>query len=126
MPYYCPTTAPAPLEELLDKNIQNMFRVQVNVQNMGGRREKPHFTYQTAPCSSDFLLQEMQLMALDFDEERIMKKANAVGLAREAQHRIHSGRYNWKVHEIDEDTLARKVLGDENSNNILPTYVNPI
>ena len=84
MPYYCPTTAPPPLEELLDKNIQNMFRVQVNVQNMGGRREKPHFTYQAAASQSDFLLHEMELMAIDFDEERLLKRGLAVSLAREA------------------------------------------
>lgn len=65
-----------------------MYKGLFNYQNYGGKRERKILEPSVEATQEDFMLTEMQNMAIDFEEEKIHKRVLQIRLAREAQRKI--------------------------------------
>lgn len=61
-----------------------MFRGLLCYQNYGGKRDRKVYEPPLEATQDDYLIAEMENMAIDFEEERMYKIISAMKLAREA------------------------------------------
>lgn len=119
---------PESLEELYQQKRSAMYKGLFNYQNYGGKREWKWPEPVVEATHEDFMLTEMENMALDFEEEKMHKRILMIRLARDAQ-RVIAAKVNKHKHVVNqlppEEAKGPMIIKDDfdepfNPNEVMP------